>query len=166
LKSADLLLFLKGLADKMGRRRWVIFWDKASIHKSKETLGNLADLKVEMVLNLTARPDLNGIEIYWGQAKKHYRAAVDHRKVNGVNWDQSELVLRSLQLVDDDAAKRSAATGLLNIQAGKLVVPASYDRQEQARHRLFAEPELVMEKIRGALHRQPQEEEEEKQPGQ
>jgi transposase len=152
LKSADLLLFLEGLAEKMGKTPWVIFWDNASIHTSKETKSNLEDLEVDMVLNLTARPDLNGIEMYWAQAKQYYRAAVDHNKVNGIGWDQQELVRRALEQVDDDAARRSAIAGIINIQAGKLVEPASYDRQEQARHRLFAEPEKVMEQLRGALH--------------
>ena len=93
--------YLVSMAEKMLResRRWVIFWDNASIHTSIATAGLLEVLPggpIHAIRNLVKRPDLNGIENTWGRAKKKYRAQVDYHKVNGLDFNNMNLVALSL----------------------------------------------------------------------
>ena len=92
LNSTHIEAFLYSLANLMLKKekKWAIFWDNASIHKSKATKKLLLELPggpIHAIMNLVARPDLNGIENFWARAKKVYRGQVDHCKVNGIDWN-------------------------------------------------------------------------------
>jgi transposase len=56
----------------------VIFCDNASIHKGEKLMGgDTSGAPYPKVLyNLPYRPELNGIELWWGAAKRKYRKAI------------------------------------------------------------------------------------------
>jgi hypothetical protein len=66
-----------------------IFLDNCSVHKSKATRKRAknADINIELVYNIPYRPDLNGIEFFWGHAKRSYRKHLMQYKAEGVLFD-------------------------------------------------------------------------------
>ena len=41
---------------------------------------------MELIYNLPYRPDLNGIEHYWRDAKARYRKLLTHYRANNLNY--------------------------------------------------------------------------------
>jgi transposase len=66
-----------------------VFLDNASIHKSKATQARAADpdINIKLIYNIPYRPDLNGIEFFWGYAKRAYRKHLMQYKAEGIRFD-------------------------------------------------------------------------------
>lgn len=51
-----------------------VFVDNASIHKGEKTRAYAAANNIQLIYNVSYRPDLNGIEGFWREMKKIYRS--------------------------------------------------------------------------------------------
>ena len=61
--AQDMVKILHAVRIAMGpNTKIAIFWDNASIHKSKCVKDTAKSLEVKLVYNIAYRPDLNGIE--------------------------------------------------------------------------------------------------------
>ena len=75
--SNDTINFLEFLLSKNPNKQVVVFWDNASIHKSRkvtayiETKPNLTAL-----YNMEYEPELNGIETLWNVLKARFRTCM------------------------------------------------------------------------------------------
>ena len=155
--------FLNKLSQKMAKKKWVIFWDNASIHTSRATKGLLEVLPggpIHAISNLVKRPDLNGIENTWGRAKRFYRQHVDFHKVNGLDFDNKKLIIKAFKRILKEEFQQDARTGLHNIFQGKVMPPVAMNRLAQPEHLLFPVGEGVKAAQR-LLMIQPQEQVEE-----
>ena len=56
--------------------RIALFWDNCRIHLAiiVREYAATPEINIELVLNIPYRPDLNGIELLWREAKRRYRA--------------------------------------------------------------------------------------------
>ena len=54
------------------RHKVAVFWDNASIHIAQANT-TAPELKIKVIRNAPYRPDLNGIEFFWGRIKRFYR---------------------------------------------------------------------------------------------
>ena len=87
-KTTDIEHFLECLRSRMTKRKKVaVFWDNASIHIQP---GKDAPAKhnIEVIRNAPYRPDLNGIEFFWGRIKKAYRKEITRLRSQNLHWDQ------------------------------------------------------------------------------
>ena len=86
-KSPDIDEFLERLRSRMGpHKKIAVFWDNASIHKSPAK-DALQKHKIEVVWNAAYRPDLNGIEFFWGRLKQAYRKEITRLRSQNLHWD-------------------------------------------------------------------------------
>ena len=75
-KADDIGVFLQQLRAKVNKHRKIaVFMDNASIHKrpAREVAPGLG---IEVIWNAPYRPDLNGIEFFWGRIKRMYRREI------------------------------------------------------------------------------------------
>ena len=63
------------------------------------------------VNNLPYRPDLNGIELYWGAVKRVYRKKITNLVANWQTIDNEQIVLDSLDSVPHSEARKAARCG-------------------------------------------------------
>ena len=79
----DFLGRLAALTDNIGDA--VVLLDNAKIHKTN-ALRHIVDQKgINLVYNVPYQPQFNGIELFWGQAKKLFRDKVLEIKTGSVN---------------------------------------------------------------------------------
>ena len=94
--STTVIAFLMELQERMAVRapghKYLLFLDNASIHRCDPVREYAAQNNIELVYNLSYRPDLNGIEGFWSVMKNHYRKEVGAVKALYNRWDQFELV--------------------------------------------------------------------------
>ena len=66
-----------------------LFWDNCRIHLATmvKELAASNEIDIELVLNVPYRPDMNGIELLWAEAKRRYRAMTDRLKAIDRTWD-------------------------------------------------------------------------------
>lgn len=96
-----------------------IFVDNASIHKSKslKTALALSELNVEIFYNLPYRPDLNGIEQFWGYCKRAYRKTIVKYLATHLPFCHMGVVTSSITGVKAEHTIKSAAKGWSNLLA-------------------------------------------------
>jgi hypothetical protein len=119
-KAVDVVEFLKRLRELDGpQAKIAVFWDNASIHKAKVTKDRAADpdIDIKLIWNLPYRPDLNGIEFFWGDVKLHYRKKVLNMKATDTLVKEQEGVVQTCvqDMITDDRARECAITGWKNI---------------------------------------------------
>ena len=73
-----------------------------------------------MIKNSPYRPDLNGIELFWGRLKRAYRKELTRLRSQGLEWDQLELVKRLVGDIGFDCAKDCASQGWVSLQKAVL----------------------------------------------
>ena len=61
--------------------------DNARIHVARENLAWFEEQGITVIRNLPYRPDLMGIEDYWGLLKRQYRPKVRKNLVEGTHWN-------------------------------------------------------------------------------
>jgi len=92
----DFVDFLYGLRKYYGpERKLAVFWDGCSAHRSNVVKEALEDpsLNIRLVKNISYRPDFNGIELFWRQAKVRYYQLCDAKRAAGQrHWNQLSLV--------------------------------------------------------------------------
>lgn len=72
-KGDDIADFLTRLRARMGKhKKLAVFWDNAAIH-ARPAREVAPGLKIQVIWNAAYRPDLNGIEFFWGRVKRRYR---------------------------------------------------------------------------------------------
>ena len=107
-KGEDICEFVQSLKWKVRRHdKIAVFWDNASIHHKprKETCY---DLGIPVIRNAPYRPDLNGIEFFWGHLKRLYRREVTKHRVQAEEWNQLKLVQRLVHNMPTQVAKDCA----------------------------------------------------------
>jgi transposase len=81
---------MRAVRHKLGPTVKIAFFlDNARIHVSQVTTTSAqeSNLNIRLLRNLSYRPDLNGIEQYWGACKVLYRKKVDWHKAMGTPWN-------------------------------------------------------------------------------
>ena len=73
-----------------------------------------------MIWNAPYRPDLNGIEFFWGRIKRAYRKEITRLRGQGLDWDQQELVDSLIKSVGFPCARQCAAQGWRNLRKAEL----------------------------------------------
>lgn len=89
-----------------------VFVDNASIHRSRLVTDFAEACNIELVFNLVRQPAFNGIEYFWAQMKRLYRAKVDLLKVKGQDFMNSRVVLDSYHQLSDQVAAKCAGKGV------------------------------------------------------
>ena len=119
-KTPDINEFLEKLRARVGKhKKLAVFWDNASIHirPGRETAPKF---KIEVLKNAPYRPDLNGIEFFWGRIKKQYRKEITRLRSQHLEWDQETLVKECVRDVGFPCAKQCAAIGWSNLRKAVL----------------------------------------------
>ena len=81
--GADIEKYLQELRDQTDSERPIgMFLDNAKIHKTPGVQETAQRCNIELLFNLPYRPDLNGIERFWGLAKSAYRKAICFYRAN------------------------------------------------------------------------------------
>ena len=105
----DINNFLQQLRQRAGKHKKVaVFLDNARIH-SKPGLITAPQLGIEVIKNAPYRPDLNGIEFFWGRLKMAYRKEITRLRSQRLAWDQEELVKSLIRDVGFPCAKECAS---------------------------------------------------------
>ena len=116
----DINNFLQQLRQRAGKHKKVaVFWDNARIH-SKPGLVTAPQLGIEVIKNTPYRPDLNGIEFFWGRIKVAYRKELLRLRSHGIDWDQQELVAKMVRDVGFPCARDCATMGWSNLRKAVL----------------------------------------------
>ena len=68
-------------------------------------------MRLHWCYNAVSRPDLNGIELYWGLCKEVYRRRVTENLVMGNDWNNYDLVVNLLQDIEAEKVQRCALKG-------------------------------------------------------
>ena len=116
-KAADVTTFLGNLKAKCSPDMpFTVFWDNCSIHTTKVVQIFCEAEEINLITNVSYRPELNGIEHVWAWAKHVYRGKLDRFKALEEDWDQSALVKQILQEVPMSIAMNSIRRGWQNIE--------------------------------------------------
>ena len=114
-KAVDIDDFLHRLRGRVGKhKKLAVFWDNASIH-ARPGRETAPQLKIEVIRNAPYRPDLNGIELFWGRLKRAYRKELTRLRSQGLEWDQLELVKRLVGDIGFDCAKDCTSQGWVSL---------------------------------------------------
>ena len=127
--AKDIEDFLLRLRLRVGKHKpLAVFMDNVSIHKrpAKEAEDKH---KIKVIWNAPYRPDLNGIEFFWGRIKRAYRKEVTRLRSQRLDWDQQELVASMLRDVGFPCARDCAAMGWRNLR--KAVIKPAPKPQDQ-----------------------------------
>jgi hypothetical protein len=105
--------FLAELRVKAGRdKKLAVFVDGASIHTSSRVdVRNRLDIKMPLIVNAAYRPDLNGIELSWGVAKKYYRQFCSALKPFQGVWDNEIKVQECMSILTKAQTQQHARLG-------------------------------------------------------
>ena len=123
-KADSFFTFLKELRSRHCERGYIaILLDNQRLHKSEAVTDYCNKFDIELIWNVKARPDFNGVEFVWDWAKRKYRSRLDHPKANGEAWDQQELVAEIMESVPTEAAKERTGRGFKAIVGGETVRP-------------------------------------------
>lgn len=94
-----------------------VFWDNASIHKSKIVKKFALKNNIRLIFNAPYRPDLNfGIETLWGEYKREFRSEVDWLKANRYPIIIEDLIRDGIKDISHEFAKRVTQKGWDMIQ--------------------------------------------------
>ena len=119
-KAVDITEFLMQLRLRVGKhKKLAVFLDNASIHKTPARV-TAPLLKIEVIWNAPYRPDLNGIEFFWGRIKHAYRKEITRLRSQQLDWDQLKLVQSLVRDVGFPCAKDCAGMGWRNLRKAVL----------------------------------------------
>ena len=111
LDSDGFIDYIKSIEDTLTFPHfWVV--DNNRCHISKETQIYLQDEKVKLITIPPYSPRLNGIELFWGVAKRKWRKKLTQRKENDEEQDNWALTRESLDEITDETAGKCAAKGI------------------------------------------------------
>ena len=113
-----------------------ILLDNSGIHESDEITAYCDKMDIQLIYNVTYRPDFNGIEAVWGWIKKRFRARVDWNKANEQTWDELPLVDEMMRAIPPDVAARLSRVGFEKIREGKPVFSKRFTEGPQHQLRL------------------------------
>ena len=68
-----------------------VFFYNAAINKTPKVKKAAERLKIELIFNLPYHPDYNGIELFWGVAKKQLRKQITSFRANHQIYDSDAL---------------------------------------------------------------------------
>lgn len=96
----DFLGRLAALTDNIGDA--VVLLDNATIHKTNAVRQMAEDKSINLTYNVPYQPQFNGIELFWGQAKKLFRDKVLEIKTGAINARPlAQVVAESIEGVSD-----------------------------------------------------------------
>ena len=112
ITTVELIEFVEMLSAKFLGQEFAIFMDNLQVHKTKEVLETCRRLKARLIFNVPYSPAFNGIETYFSLLKGEYKKLLLERLIKGVKVDSSSLIMQSIQMVDQEKAKKCVAAGL------------------------------------------------------
>ena len=77
-------------------------------------------LGIKVIKNAPYRPDLNGIEFFWGRIKMAYRKEITRLRSQNIPWNQLELVESVVRDAGFPCAKDCATKGWNNLRVAEL----------------------------------------------
>jgi hypothetical protein len=119
-KSEDIALILEKLVlyftHRDGSRiKFAVFLDNARFHY-KNVTPKAAELDIPLIYNAGYRPDLNGIELFWREAKQNWYKVTDHYRANNIkNWDAKEVAKNACMSISRPNAQGYALDGWRNL---------------------------------------------------
>ena len=116
ITTKEFMEFVEMLSDKFHGQEFAIFMDNLQVHKSKEVLDTCKRLKARPIFNVPYSPDFNGIETYFSLLKGEYKNLIQERLIKGIKVDSSSMIMQSIQMVDQEKAKRCVTGGLNRIR--------------------------------------------------
>ena len=148
INSSDFVFALEKVRAKYGKRRRInIFLDNCRVHRSvmvKEWLLRVGK-NVHFVFNLAYRPDLVGIEGFWGHCKRDYRLRIDHHKTYGTKFDHFELVKNVVENIPDLKAMRCALHGWVAVANARPIQPTDFEMAPPVPEDEFYHPQDYLE---------------------
>ena len=134
MKADETKQFLRNLKAHTHKPRIVVFWDNAGIHKSSAVRLYAIELGIRLIMNAPYRPDLNGIEYIWANAKHHYRNRVAWHRANDVPYENTQLVDESLEQVPQHLAVSYIVRGMCALNTAVPILPTGFakSREKQA----------------------------------
>ena len=105
--------------------RLAIFWDNARIHVANvvRDFAAMPEIDILLVRNLSYRPDLNGIERLWAEAKRRYRIQVDRIKAFCLDFDAMGLVQTIMDGISDELVMQKVQQGEASICGARPIEP-------------------------------------------
>ena len=91
--------------------KWGVFMDNASIHNNQTIKDWFALKKIPLIWNSPYRPDLNGIEFFWRQAKLAYRKDLTELYSTKLEFDNLKFTTDTLDAISHGDAKKWAKIG-------------------------------------------------------
>jgi hypothetical protein len=134
--GADIIAALEELkrffsAEAEVPQRFAVFWDNASIHKTKEVQASAKRLGIPLLYNLPYRPDLNGIELHWRRCKQRWGALIDSFRANGLDkWSPLGTVENVCTGVERELVQRSAQSGWLALRDAEPIQPEAWEAKK------------------------------------
>ena len=100
--------------------------DNARYHYSNLTKDYLIENDIAVIFNSPYRPDLNGIERFWAEAKRKYKKVLTEHQVHDTPFETHELVAQVLDSIDHEKAMDCANYGWRDLKAAQLK-PVNYE---------------------------------------
>ena len=116
ITTKEFIEFLEMLSDKFHGQEFAIFMDNLQVHKTKEVLETCKRLKARPIFNVPYSPNFNGIQTYFSLLKGEYKKLILERLIKGIKVDSSNMIVQSIQKVDQEKARRCFTGGLIRIR--------------------------------------------------
>ena len=130
-KGDNFVDILEAVREAYPERSIAIFLDNLSAHKCSSVRATAALLDIELIFNIPYQPQLNGIEFYWGEAKRRYRATIGENKINQYSYDNFQVVNEVLKGCDDVIAIGAAKQGLKNLENARPIQELEEEDSEE-----------------------------------
>ena len=130
--GADFIRFIKILQAKDPDRKIMLFIDNCPMHKAvlvREFIAQFPDT-LKLLMNLPYRPDLNGIEELWGEAKRIYRTRMVKLNASWKRYDNVIEVEKVLSQLTHPYMRKYAREGWERI--GEAIPTTSHNPNQPA----------------------------------
>lgn len=111
IKTEQYIKFLQQLRDKYADQEIILFVANLSVHKTKDSRKEYERLNITPVFNVPYSPQFNGIELYWGLLKGHYKKLLLYHLMHDLKIDTVDFIKSAAKRVSDDKAKVCAREG-------------------------------------------------------
>ena len=112
ITTVEFIEFVDMLSARFLGQELAIFIDNLQVHKSKEVLETCNHLTARLIFNIPYSPNSNGIDTYFSILKAEYKKLLLERLIMGVKVESTSLIMQSIQMIDQEKAKRCVGAGL------------------------------------------------------
>jgi transposase len=108
--------FIEQLSVKFEGKRFAIFLDNLSVHKTQDVRATYQRLDILPIFNVPYSPDYNGIEKYFAQVKAQYKKQLLQRLMKGERLDPMTMIKQSVENVKDESVRKCVGHGMKCIE--------------------------------------------------